>query len=343
MTPERMREIERLFHEARAQDASRARSVPGARVRGRSLAAARSRVLAGAAAGRNDRRAPWRAGGRARRASPAAARARLVGRSVSDRATLGVGGMGEVYRARDTTLSRDVAIKILPRHFTADPERLARFEREARVLAALNHPNIGAIYGLECSRRREGAGARVGGRRDVGRSDRARTVPVRDALTIARQVVDALDAAHEKGIVHRDLKPANIKVTPDGVVKVLDFGLAKAAGEWQSPTLTVGSTQEGTILGTAAYMSPEQARGQAVDKRTDIWAFGCVLYEMLTGTCAVSRRDGVGHDCRRFWNASRTGRRFPRQRRLWSRAFSSAAGERHEAASAGYRRCTRRA
>ncbi|HJR60345.1 MAG TPA: protein kinase [Vicinamibacterales bacterium] len=196
--------------------------------------------------------------------------------------------MGEVYRARDTTLGRDVAIKILPRHFTADPERLARFEREARVLAALNHPNIGAIYGLEAS----AGGVRalvlelVEGETMADRIQRG-PVPVTDAVTIARQIADALDAAHEKGIIHRDLKPANIKVTPDGVVKVLDFGLAKAAtGELQSPTVTVGSTQEGTILGTAAYMSPEQARGQAVDKRTDIWAFGCVLYEMLTGHAA---------------------------------------------------------
>src|SRR5437867_3345874 len=201
---------------------------------------------------------------------------------------LAVGGMGEVYRARDTTLGRDVAIKILPRHFTADPERLARFEREARMLAALNHPNIGAIYGLEAA----AGGVRalvlelVEGETVADRIQRG-PVPVPDALTIARQIADALDAAHEKGIVHRDLKPANIKVTPGGVVKVLDLGLAKAAtGELQSPTVTVGGTQEGTILGTAAYMSPEQARGQAVDKRTDIWAFGCVLYEMLTGDVA---------------------------------------------------------
>jgi eukaryotic-like serine/threonine-protein kinase len=198
---------------------------------------------------------------------------------------LAVGGMGEVYRARDTTLGRDVAIKILPRHFTAEPERLARFEREAHMLAALNHPNIGAIYGLEAA----AGGVRalvlelVEGETVADRIQRG-PVPVTDALTIARQIADALDAAHEKGIVHRDLKPANIKVTPDGVVKVLDFGLAKAAtGEWQSPMVAVDSTQEGTILGTAAYMSPEQARGQPVDKRTDIWAFGCVLYEMLTG------------------------------------------------------------
>src|SRR5205809_934816 len=198
---------------------------------------------------------------------------------------LDVGGMGEVYRARDTTLGRDVAIKILPRHFTAEPERLARFEREARMLAALNHPNVGAIYGLEAA----AGGIRalvlelVEGETVADRIQRG-PVPVTDALTIARQIADALDAAHEKGIIHRDLKPANIKVSPGGVVKVLDFGLAKAAtGELQSPMVTKGATQERAILGTAAYMSPEQARGQAVDKRTDIWAFGCVLYEMLAG------------------------------------------------------------
>src|SRR5436190_20993488 len=203
---------------------------------------------------------------------------------------LAVGGMGEVYRARDTTLGRDVAIKILPRHFTADPERLARFEREARMLAALNHPNIGAIYGLEAA----AGGVRalvlelVEGETVADRIQRG-PVPVTDALTIARQIADALEAAHEKGIIHRDLKPANIKITPGGVVKVLDFGLAKAAtGDSQSPAVTVGSTQQGTILGTAAYMSPEQARGHAVDKRTDIWAFGCVLYEMLTGRPAFA-------------------------------------------------------
>ena len=232
-------------------------------------------------------------------------------------ALLGAGGMGEVYRARDTRLGRDVALKFLPPAFTADPERLARFEREARVLASLNHPHIGAIYGVE-----EADGVRglvlelVEGetlaermaRADVSRrpeglrlpasggSGRPSGLPIEEALHIARQIADALDAAHEKGIVHRDLKPANIKITPDGVVKVLDFGLAKAvAGEGpetqdsEAPTVTMGGTREGQILGTAAYMSPEQARGKAVDKRTDVWAFGCVLYEMLTGRVAFGR------------------------------------------------------
>jgi len=208
-------------------------------------------------------------------------------------ALLGAGGMGEVYRARDTKLGRDVAIKILPRLFTSDPDRLARFEREARVLATLNHPNIGAIYGLE-----ESDGLRalvlelVEGNTLAERIQRG---PIRlsEALTIARQIADALDAAHEKGIVHRDLKPANIKIAPDGIVKVLDFGLAKAvAGDasapdlTQSPTVTASGTAEGVVLGTPAYMSPEQVRGKSVDKRTDIWAFGCVLYEMLTGRAA---------------------------------------------------------
>jgi Tol biopolymer transport system component len=208
---------------------------------------------------------------------------------------LGAGGMGEVYRARDTKLGRDVAIKILPRLFTSDPERLSRFEREARMLAALNHPHIGAIYGVE-----EAEGVRglvlelVEG---VTLADRLRRgpVPLAEALTVARQIADAVETAHEKGIIHRDLKPANVKITPDGVVKVLDFGLAKAAAgdgstpdSSQSPTVTIGGTRDGIILGTAAYMSPEQARGRSLDKRTDIWSFGCVLYEMLGGRAAFA-------------------------------------------------------
>jgi eukaryotic-like serine/threonine-protein kinase len=206
-------------------------------------------------------------------------------------AFLGAGGMGEVYRARDLKLGRDVAIKILPRIFTSDPERLARFEREARILATLNHPHIGAIYGFE-----DANGIRalvlelVEGQTLADRIDKG-PVPQEEALNIARQIADALESAHEKGIIHRDLKPANIKITPDGTAKVLDFGLAKLGSgkdAEDSPTVTVNGTHEGVILGTAAYMSPEQARGKKVDKRADVWAFGCVLFEMLTGTRAFA-------------------------------------------------------
>jgi len=194
--------------------------------------------------------------------------------------------MGEVYRATDTKLGREVAIKVLPANVAEDPARMARFEREAQVLAALNHPNIAAIYGIE-------QGALI---MELVEGEELRgPLPVETALNYARQIADGLEAAHEKGIVHRDLKPANIKVTPAGQVKLLDFGLAKATEEEPrntgtnacatlSPTLSLAMTQAGMILGTAAYMSPEQARGKPVDKRADIWAFGVVLYEMLTGT-----------------------------------------------------------
>jgi eukaryotic-like serine/threonine-protein kinase len=213
-------------------------------------------------------------------------------------ALLGAGGMGEVYRARDTKLDRDVAVKFLPQAFTSDPDRLARFENEARMLAALNHPNIGAIYGFE-----EAEGLRflvlelVDGQTladtlaDVSRRPGS-GLPMRDALSIAGQIAVALAVAHGKGIIHRDLKPANIKITPQGVAKVLDFGLAKTTNTastpdlTQSPTMPANYTSTGAVLGTAGYMSPEQARGHVVDKRTDIWAFGCVLYEMLTGRAA---------------------------------------------------------
>ena len=197
--------------------------------------------------------------------------------------------MGEVYRAHDSRLGRDVALKILPEHFTADPDRLARFEREARMLASLNHPNIAAIYGVEDT---DGVRALVlelvEGETLAERIARG-PVPVKEALAIARQIVDALDAAHEKGIIHRDLKPANVKITPAGTVKVLDFGLAKAAEPADvgigasAATVRLSGSHAGMVIGTAAYMSPEQARGQALDKRTDIWAFGCVLFELLTG------------------------------------------------------------
>jgi TolB-like protein/Tfp pilus assembly protein PilF len=203
-------------------------------------------------------------------------------------AQIGVGGMGEVYRARDTNLKRQVAIKVLPESLGGDPARLHRFQREAEVLASLNHPNIAQIHGLERSHDAIALvmelveGLTLADRINQG------AMPVVEALSIAKQVVEALEAAHESGIVHRDLKPANIKVRSDGTAKVLDFGLAKSdaptadADAADSQAVTADMTEPGMILGTASYMSPEQARGQAVDKRTDIWAFGCVLYEMLT-------------------------------------------------------------
>ena len=209
---------------------------------------------------------------------------------------IGSGGMGEVYRAHDLRLGRDVAVKLLPPGFSDDFDRRARFEREARVLAALNHPNIGAVYGFE-------EGVIEGGETVRGitleliegetLSERVRRGPlsIDEALVIAKQIADALEGAHEKGIIHRDLKPANIKIAPDGVVKVLDFGLAKTMVDEAASTQSAVPvhTIEGAILGTAAYMSPEQARGKSVDKRTDIWAFGCVLFEMLTGRAPFAR------------------------------------------------------
>ena len=202
---------------------------------------------------------------------------------------LGKGGMGEVWRARDTKLGREVAIKTLPEEFAQDTDRLARFEREAKLLASLNHPNVAAIHGFE-----EDNGTHfrvlelVEGDTLADRLSRG-AIPAEESLKLALQIAEGLEAAHEKGIVHRDLKPGNIKVTPDGKVKVLDFGLAKAlAGDAdvdlsQSPTLSMQATQQGIILGTSAYMSPEQVRGETADRRVDVWAFGCLLFEMLTG------------------------------------------------------------
>jgi len=210
---------------------------------------------------------------------------------------IGAGGMGEVYRATDTNLGRDVAIKVLPNAFAQDPERVARFEREAKTLASLNHPNIAIIHGLEKSQGTYALVMEMVEGEDLSQRIARGPIPVDEALPIAKQIAEALEAAHEQGIIHRDLKPANIKVRPDGTVKVLDFGLAKLAETSVAPA-TVPSTSSmaptitspamvtgvGVLLGTAAYMSPEQARGKAVDKRVDIWAFGCVLFEMLTGT-----------------------------------------------------------
>ena len=209
-------------------------------------------------------------------------------------APIGAGGMGEVYRARDSRLDRDVAIKVLPESFAQDPERLTRFTREAKTLAALNHPNIAAIYGIEGN----ALVMELVAGDDLSALIARGPLPIAEALPIARQIADALEAAHEQGIIHRDLKPANIKVRPDGAVKVLDFGLARTldAGSGtddlrNSPTLTARATQMGMIIGTAAYMSPEQARGKAVDRRADIWAFGAVLFEMLTGKRAFAGDD----------------------------------------------------
>ncbi len=210
-------------------------------------------------------------------------------------APIGAGGMGEVYRARDTKLNRDVAIKVLPEAFALDADRLARFTREAQVLASLNHPNIAQIYGIESN----AIVMELVEGEDLSAHISRGAIPLAESLPIARQIADALEAAHEQGIVHRDLKPANIKVRADGTVKVLDFGLAKAmepagasSGEaMNSPTLTARATQMGMIIGTAAYMAPEQAKGRPVDKRADVWAFGVVLYEMLTGRRAFEGED----------------------------------------------------
>src|SRR5436309_1319425 len=200
-------------------------------------------------------------------------------------AQIGAGGMGEVYRARDSKLNREVALKVLPARLAQDEERLARFQREAQTLAALNHPNIAHIYGLQDD-------ALV--MEYVPGQELRGPLPLETAVTLARQIAEALEYAHEKGIIHRDLKPDNIMVTPEGHIKVLDFGLAKAMGQEAGfkdshgqgsgdPTLGLAATIEGAILGTPGYMSPEQARGEAVDRRADIWAFGAVLFEMLSG------------------------------------------------------------
>jgi Tol biopolymer transport system component len=219
---------------------------------------------------------------------------------------LGAGGMGEVYRARDTKLNRDVAIKVLLPAVANDPDRLARFSREAQVLASLNHPNIAHIHGLEESNGVTALVMELVEGDDLSQRIARGAIPIDEALPIARQIAEALEAAHECGIIHRDLKPANIKVRPDGTVKVLDFGLAKAVGQGSgigdqgsvnaanSPTLSIHATEAGIILGTAAYMSPEQAAGKSVDKRSDLWAFGVVLLEMLTGR-QVFKGETVSH------------------------------------------------
>ncbi len=299
MTPERWQQVERVYHAALRSPAPERAGLLAKLCAGDDALRQEVETLLAQAEATEFPDVPALAVAASALGAPAAS---LVGRRIgvySIQSLIGVGGMGEVYRARDTRLGRDVAIKVPRALFAADPERLRRLEREARLLAALNHPHIGAIYGFEQTDAVNGLVLElVEGPTLADRLAQAGSqgpgLPVDQALRVARQIAEALEAAHEKGIVHRDLKPANIKLTPDGTVKVLDFGLAKVAAVKtpdlaQSPTLSRGGTREGTIVGTAAYMSPEQARGQPVDKRTDIWAFGCVLYEMLTGRAAFAR------------------------------------------------------
>ena len=225
----------------------------------------------------------------------------MLGKTISHYKVLekiGQGGMGEVYRATDTKLNRDVALKILPEQFASDTQRMGRFQREAEVLASLDHPNIGQIYGIEDAGQTKALVLQLIEGPTLADRIAQGPIPVEDALKIALQMAEGLEAAHEKGVIHRDLKPANIKITPEGQVKILDFGLAKALqGEApdsslsQSPTLTNAATQAGVILGTAAYMSPEQARGKPTDRRADIWAIGVVLFEMLSGKRAFEAED----------------------------------------------------
>ena len=211
-------------------------------------------------------------------------------------ALVGVGGMGEVYRATDLSLKRDVALKVLPEELLTDANRLARLQREAEVLASLNHANVAQIYGLERSEGRTALVMEFIDGDTLAERIAQGPLPSSEALNVAMQIAAALEAAHERGIVHRDLKPANIKLKGEGTVKVLDFGLAKAldlratSGPPPQDLTAPAMTEAGVVLGTAAYMSPEQARGKPVDKRADIWAFGCVLYEMLTGKAAIPRR-----------------------------------------------------
>src|SRR5262245_22085113 len=207
---------------------------------------------------------------------------------------LGAGGMGEVYRARDRKLGREVAIKVLPDEFARDPGRVSRFEREARMLAAVNHPTIAAIYGAEEDGETRYIVMELVEGETLGQRLSTGALPISESLRIAAQIAEALEVAHEKGVIHRDLKPANIKITPGGKVKVLDFGLAKAmelpfAGDMsRSPTIVMEDSRPGEIVGTPEFMSPEQARGKETDRRTDVWAFGCILYESLSGKRAFT-------------------------------------------------------
>ncbi len=294
--PERWREIERLYHEAMAHSpADRAAFLIEACVGDETLRSDVQILVDQPVSAERFLDEP--ALGVQGRMTEVDTTRDVIGRRVgvySIQALVGAGGMGEVYRAHDTKLGRDVALKFLPRAFLNDAGRMMRFENEARILAALNHPHIASIYGVE-----EDDGVRalvmelVDGETLAGKLSHAPDgLPMEDALSIARQIAEALEAAHDKGIIHRDLKPANIKITPAGLVKVLDFGLAKAdglsSGGTPIVTLAANVTGSGIVMGTAAYMSPEQARGKPVDKRTDIWSFGCVLYEMLTGRDAFA-------------------------------------------------------
>ena len=237
---------------------------------------------------------------------------------------LGEGGMGVVWRATDTTLGRDAAIKVIPEFFAQDPERLARFEREAKLLASFSHPHIAAVYGFHAADGVRFLAMELVDGEDLRQILERGPLEITDAVATARQLADALESAHEKGIIHRDLKPANIKLDPSGRVKVLDFGLAKALEEehpnatssllTQSPTITGRLTNPNVLLGTAAYMSPEQTRGQAADKRADIWAFGVILFEMLAGNSS-SRATRSRIPWPRFSNPTSTGVACPPVRR----------------------------
>jgi eukaryotic-like serine/threonine-protein kinase len=291
MTPERLQQVSRIYHEALAcEPHARAAFVRHACGNDETLRVDVEALLAQPASVDSFLQAPAIALA-ARLMDADGAPTLLTGRYIGPYQLLdllGEGGMGEVYRARDPRLERDVAVKVLPRVFAADAERLSRFHREARLLAALNHPHIAAIYGVE-----EGDGLHALVLELVEGptlADLVQCGPLAlvDAIRIAHQMASALEAAHERGIIHRDLKPANIKVKPDGAVKVLDFGLAKAAAPDGRESPATNETGTGIVLGTVSYMSPEQTRGQAVDKRTDIWAFGCVLFEMLTGRPAFA-------------------------------------------------------
>ena len=302
MSPERLRQIEELFHAVREGSAERqaallARADPELRREVESLLGRQSENLfLDRAAVEASAQSPDDPACSMLSAGTFLGPYRIEGK-------LGEGGMGEVYRARDTRLKRDVAVKVLPRTFARDTDRCARFRREAELLATLNHPHIAALYGLEEAGDLTALvlelveGPTLADRLTEG------AVPLDEALPIARQIAEALEAAHEKGIIHRDLKPANIKVRPDGTVKVLDFGLAKSLEPTGVPSilsepstaLSPAPTLAGIILGTPSYMSPEQARGKAVDERTDIWAFGCVLYEMLTGKKPFPGETRDGH------------------------------------------------